>query len=236
MIGKLYKKVLDILRSNNPVTRWLWGIPVQRKLIPYTWDVTTLVLKRTIDESLPAGPFSYLDMGCGHIGLLAQYIKRRRPDATVVAVDFYPEFAENARATIEANGLDIAVRQSDLFSTIGDAFDLITTNFPYKPAKLAQDGVEFPVTTFSGADGGHTTRRFLAEAHEHLTPRGTVFMGINCFFLSEALAQEIITEAGWSVVRTVRVRFNTARVFVIRSARSPLESSADAALRYPQAR
>jgi methylase of polypeptide subunit release factors len=233
--GKLYKKILDILRSNNALTRWLWGIPVWQKLIPYNWDVTTLVLKRTIDESLPQGPFTYLDMGCGHIGLLAQYVKRRRPDATVVAVDVYPEFAENARATIEANGLDIAVRQSDLFSTIGDAFDLITTNLPYKPAKLAHDGVQFPATTFSGADGGDTTRRFLAEAHERLTPGGTVFMGINCFFLSEALAREIITGAGWRVVRTVRVRFNTARVFVICSARSPLGSSIDAALRHPHA-
>jgi methylase of polypeptide subunit release factors len=217
MIGKVYKKVLDILRSNNAVTHWVWGVPIRQKVIPWTWDVTTLVLKRVLDDSLPAGHFNYLDMGCGHVGLLGQYVKRRRPDATVVSVDYYPEFAKNAGANIQANGLDIDVRQSDLFSTVGERFDLITTNLPYKPEKLAQNGIEWPATTFSGSDGGDTTRRFLAEAHQHLTSRGMVFLGINCFFLPEAMAREIITKAGWSVAQTVRRRFNTARVFVIRS-------------------
>jgi methylase of polypeptide subunit release factors len=217
MIGKVHKKVLDVLRSNDTVTRWIWGVPIQQKLIPWTWDVTTLVLKRALDESLPVGRFSYLDMGCGHVGLVGQYVKRHRHDASVVSVDLYPAFAENARANIAANDLDIDVRQSDLFSSVSERFDLITTNLPYKPERLAPDGIDWPSTTFSGPDGTDTTRRFLAEAHEHLTPRGVVFLGINCFFLPEAMARDIIAKAGWIVMQTVRRRLNTARVFVIRS-------------------
>lgn len=219
MIGKAYKRVLDVLRSNVTVTRWLWGVRVHQRKIPWTWDITTLCLKPALDQFHPSGHFTYLDMGCGHIGLLGQYVKLQRPDASVVSVDFYPEFADNTRVNVEANRLDIDVRQSDLFSNVSERFDLITTNLPYKPQHLAPDGIAWPATTFSGDDGTDTTHRFLTDAHDHLTSRGRVFLGINCFFLPESLARQVITKAGWTVESVVRRPFNTARVFVIRSSR-----------------
>ncbi len=219
MFGRLYKKGLDFLRSNTVITRQIWGVPVHERMIPWTWDVTSLVLKRAIEEHEPAGRFSYLDMGCGHIALLGQYVKRRRPDARVVAVDLYAEFADNARANVEANGLDIEVHQSDLFTNVEGRFDLITFNLPYKPEALAPPGVAWREATFSGADGADTARRFLAAGQDYLTPAGVVLCGVNCYFLPEPLARDVITRMGWVVDHTVRRRMNTARVFVIRPAR-----------------
>ena len=48
MIGKLYKIILDFIRSIDFLTQLIWKIKVQKKLLPITYDLTSLVLKKTI--------------------------------------------------------------------------------------------------------------------------------------------------------------------------------------------
>jgi release factor glutamine methyltransferase len=191
-------------------------------MIPFTWDVTTLVLKKALDEGLPPRAFDYLDMGCGHVGLLGQYVKRRRPDARVVACDVYPEFADCARENISANRVDIEVRQSDLFGSVPERFDLITTNLPYKATSQTESAApstrQWDKTTFSG-DGTETSRAFLEHAHAHLTPDGRIFFGVNCFYLPEPVCRDLVAASGYAVEWTVRRRLNTAIVFVLASKR-----------------
>lgn len=219
MLGMTYKKCLDAVRSNDRLTSWLWGVRIHRKMIPFTWDVTTLCLKKAFDQMVPTDPFAFLDMGCGHLGLLGQYIKTVRPDASVTAIDLYPEFAENARMNIDANRLDIDVRQGDLYDGIVGKFDVISFNPPYKP----DDGsvtLDYHATTFSGIDGMDATRRFLSGAHQFLTDRGRVFLGINCFFVPENICLKVIEEQNFMVDQIVYRRMNTARVFVLSPGRS----------------
>ncbi len=223
LFGRSGKRILDVIRSTDRLTQWAWGVSIHRKMIPFTWDVTTLVLKTALDGLAP-GRLRYLDMGCGHVCLLGQYVKRTHSGAEVISVDFYPDFAENARINAKHNNLDIEVRQSDLFSAVPEKFDLITTNLPYKPESKKSSGAKSTVmwdkTTFSGDEGADTSRKFLAEAHSHLEPGGRILFGVNCYFLSESRCLELIEQAGYAVETIVGRRFNTARVFVLSSHRA----------------
>ena len=214
VFGRLYKRGLDAARSNDRLTEWLWRVPVHHKRIPFTWDVTTLCLKKAIEANAPEGPFRFLDMGCGHLGLLGQYVKTAYSRAEVVSVDLYDEFVENARTNVRANGLDLDVHRSDLFADVEGRFDLITFNPPYKPDAGAPT-LDFPATTFSGPDGLDASRGFLADAPAHLTERGRVLLGINCFFVPESACREVIEGEGFDLRDVVTRRLNTARVFVL---------------------
>ncbi len=219
MFGKVYKYFIDILRSNDQVTAWLWGIRVHQKCIPFSWDVTTIDLKRAFDELLPEGSFCFLDMGCGHLCLLGQYVKIHRPDAQVLSVDVYPEFVQNAQFNAKKNRLLVDVRQSDLFERVSEKFDLIAFNPPYK-SKTGQNKLKYEAIAYSGADGTLVLRQFLKEAHDHLTMKGVVFLGVNCFFITEKLCLEIIAANNYVVEATVRRFLNTARVFILSSKRT----------------
>src|SRR5687768_18549234 len=116
--GRAYKRVLDVVRSSPPLTNLIFGIRVPNRIIPFTWDVTTLVLKKAIDRHIPDSGMSVLDMGCGHVGLLAQYVKRTKPSSIVVGAEIYPEFVENAELNARANGLSASFKQSDLYQSV----------------------------------------------------------------------------------------------------------------------
>ena len=48
MIGKLYKVILDFIRSIDFLTQLIWKIKIKKKLLPITYDLTSLVLKKAI--------------------------------------------------------------------------------------------------------------------------------------------------------------------------------------------
>lgn len=223
VFGKAYEKLFRIVQTkdrftafllNDRLTALVWGLPVHRKLRPMAWDLTTICLKKAIDRLAPDGAFRYLDMGCGHIGLLGQYLKKLRPDAEVISADVYTEFVENARHNAARNGLRIEFRQSDLFEAVEGSFDLVSFNPPYVPEAL-DDTTLYPKATRGGPDGTRVMRRFLEQAAGFLAPEGRIFLGINCFFVPEERCREIIRESGYSVEDVVRRPFNTARVFVL---------------------
>src|SRR5688572_7592651 len=136
--GRAYKRVLDVVRSSPPLTNLIFGIRVPNRIIPFTWDVTTLVLKKAIDRHIPDSGKAVLDMGCGHIGLLAQYVKRSKPSSMVVGADIYPEFVLNAESIARENRLDVTFKHSDLYESVNDKFDFILFNPPYVPLKSVE--------------------------------------------------------------------------------------------------
>jgi 16S rRNA (guanine1207-N2)-methyltransferase len=72
-----------------------------------------------------------IDFGCG-TGILAAMLKRRRPEARVIASDISAAAVESARDTAEVNGLDFEVVRDDGLAGQRDAsVDLIVLNPPF---------------------------------------------------------------------------------------------------------
>lgn len=213
--GRAYKRLLDILRSSPPITYLVFGIRINKRIIPFTWDVTTLVLKKAIDRHIPDSGKAVLDMGCGHVGLLAQYVKKTKPSVSVVAADIYPEFVENAESNARANGLSVSFTQSDLYESVGGKFDFILFNPPYVPLKDVKQ--DYPRSVYGGIEGTDTIQRFLAESRDHLTFDGRILLGANCFHVSEEKMNGIIQSHCYTLDAVETRRLNTARVFVLKS-------------------
>src|SRR5688500_18123522 len=163
--GRAYKSVLDVVRSSPPLTNLIFGIRVPNRIIPFTWDVTTLVLKKAIDRHIPDSGKAVLDMGCGHIGLLAQYVKKSKPSSVVMGAEIYPEFLKNAESNARANRLDINFKQSDLYQTVSGTYDFILFNPPYVPLKDVER--DYPKSVYGGVEGTDTIQQFLAESRRH---------------------------------------------------------------------
>jgi 16S rRNA (guanine1207-N2)-methyltransferase len=95
----------------------------------FTLDIGTRALMAVFDQ-LPNFDTA-IDFGCG-TGLLAAELKRRRPNARVIASDLSAAAVASARETAAANNLEIEVVRDDFLSTQPDASaDLIVLNPPF---------------------------------------------------------------------------------------------------------
>jgi len=107
-----------------------------------------------------------LDMGCGSGMLAKEAMKHARK---IVAADIDEEAVECCRK----QGIN-AVR-SDLFSNIGEKFDLIIFNPPYLPKDEKED--KKTAVALSGGKKGHEIiNRFLQEAKNHLNKNGRILI------------------------------------------------------------
>lgn len=118
-----------------------------------------------------------IDIGTGS-GAIAIAIAKHRPDLDIWATEYSPEALAVARKNIEANKLDITLRQADLFESINEKFDVVVCNLPY----LANDADLMPevqkepgVALFGGPDGLDIYRRFLTQLPAHLNPGSLLF-------------------------------------------------------------
>ena len=91
--------------------------------------------------------------------------------ADVVCGDINPRAVALARRNAAANGVDIDVRETDVYSNIEGRFDTIVFNLPYLPV---EDEGELAKAWSGGPDGLGPLPRLLAGAPEHLLPAGRV--------------------------------------------------------------
>ena len=223
MRKQLHSSLFDLVLSSSLISSviWnrhvharIWGIPVHRKLIATTWDLTSLCMKTAIDKHAPHGGFRFLDMGCGQVALLAQYTKRLRPQAEVMAIDIYSDFVANSKFNAERNGLAIDVRTGDLFEGVLEKFDLIALNPPYYP-EPEHVAYKYKLARYAGPDGTDVMRRFLTQASSHLARSGKLLLGFSSALVSMERCLELIREAGYSMEDVVRRRLNASRVLVL---------------------
>jgi len=125
-------------------------------------------------KDLPA-PRTVLDL-CTGSGCLAVLAARAFPRARVTASDISADAIAVARRNL-AGRKRIRLLRSDLFDALPGRFDLIVTNPPYVPARSmqrlpAEYRHEPALALGAGGDGLEVVRRILAQAGEHLTPRG----------------------------------------------------------------
>jgi release factor glutamine methyltransferase len=147
---------------------------------------STGVLAAEIERRKPIGR-SVLDVGSGSgaLSLIAA-----RAGATVTAVDINAEAVRATAANATANGLNIEVLQSDLFTAVrGRRFDLVVVNPPY----FAKDPVDDTERAwFAGADLGYFEQFFTGLA-EHLA--ASPQPGIALMVLSEGCDMNVISAA-----------------------------------------
>ena len=96
--------------------------------------------------------------------------------ADVVCGDMNPRAVALARRNAAANGVDIDVRETDVYSNIEGRFDTIVFNLPYLPV---EDEGELAKAWSGGPDGLGPLPRLLEGAPEHLLPDGRVVVVVS---------------------------------------------------------
>ncbi|HET6771134.1 MAG TPA: peptide chain release factor N(5)-glutamine methyltransferase [Actinomycetota bacterium] len=124
-----------------------------------------------------------VDVGTG-TGAVALAVKRRRPDARVVATDVSEEAIAVARANASRHSLEVEVLAGDLLSRVPEelrgAVDLIVSNPPYvTKAEYEELPVEVRAEPYEALVGGTDVHHLLAEeAPNWLRPGGWLVVEI----------------------------------------------------------
>lgn len=185
----------------------------------HIWDNTSLVLHRALRRYLRDGDF-VLDLGTGHIGLLAIYCSKIR-QVKVLAIDVNPEFIENARVVASASqAREIEFRQSDWFSSVDGHFDMIFGNVPYIPTQIGETQIyshDHPEIWDGGVDGLNAARTVIREAPEYLNDHGLLLLGLDTGFVSDlSMTQIIETSRDLELQAIIRSWISSSEVFVIK--------------------
>tara|TARA_B100002051_G_C16713905_1_gene628236 strand:+ start:271 stop:927 length:657 start_codon:yes stop_codon:yes gene_type:complete len=217
VLGKLFKIYLDCIRSIDFITEIIWGIKVKKKLLPITYDLTSLVLKKSIKIYLKKYNFNtHLDMGCGQIAILGQFHKKINPKAEILSADIYRDFLLNAKINSSFNNLEIKFSETNMFSNIDKKFDLITFNPPYVPISYKSKESKYEKISYSGEEGTIAIEDFLKEAHKFLTKNGIIFLGVNQFYVPFKNLNHIIESFGYYTLDIVKRWPHKCIVFVLK--------------------
>ena len=214
MNGKLIYKILKYIRSSKIITFVVWRIKIEKYLHDTFWDLTTLVLKKELNQNKEKN--KYLDMGCGQFAILGQYFKKINSYSDVTSIDVYKEFVENSIKNSIQNKNDINILQSNLFSNINEKFDLISFNPPYVPASTNNEKLEFPNIRYSDLEGIQTAKDFLSEAKKFLTPDGIILLGMNTFYVPQNVCVKLIKDNGYKLEKITKMKFNTSIVLKLK--------------------
>ena len=129
MIEKIYCYILNKIRESYWITLMIFKLKINRKKLALNWDMTTIVMKKAVDRYIADGNKEIFEMGVGHIGIIAQYIKKIYPSNIISGCDIYEEFVQNALYNAALNNLEINyfVTNAEEFSKKNKGgFDLIT--------------------------------------------------------------------------------------------------------------
>ena len=141
-----------------------------------TVDLGTRFLLGHLPQAAPDA-VDVVDLGCG-TGVVAAVVARERPSARVLASDESAAAVASARATAEANGVDVTVvRDLGLSQQPDDSADLVLLNPPFHSGATVHPGVARPL---------------FAEAARVLRPGGELWTVYNSHLEHKAVLQRLV--------------------------------------------
>jgi release factor glutamine methyltransferase len=206
-------------KFNSFISRRINGEPIaylvgEREFYSLRFEVTPAVLiprpetELLVDQALERiptrGPSKVLDLGTGS-GAVAIAIAKRRPLASITAVDFSDDALIVARMNAKYhNATNVCIVDGDWYTGVaGEEFDLIVSNPPYVAdgdPHLGQGDLRFEPRTalVAGADGLDCVRRIIDSAADHLIRGGWLLLE-HGYDQSEACCQ-LLRGAGFGEV------------------------------------
>jgi methylase of polypeptide subunit release factors len=215
----LWLSLVEVTRGMRlAVAGWHFGVDAVSILHDHIWDGTSLVLRKAIRRYANDGQ-RVLDLGTGHLGLLAVYCALTH-QVKSVAVDVSSEFIENARLVAVASHASlIDFRQSDWFSNVDGTFDLIFGNVPYIPTKVGKafkEAREYPEIWDGGGDGLYHERHVIANVARFLNSEGLFLLGIDTFYVPRSTTLTLIkARCDLELREIIRSRISQSEVYVI---------------------
>ena len=169
---------------------WLQNVPFTsdaRAIVPRSYIAELLVDAEeagTLDAWLSDRTHRVLDLCTGN-GSLAVIAAMAYPEIEVDAADISAAALELARINVARHDLGARIRvvESDLFTALPGAYDLILCNPPYVTAKSmaalpAEYRAEPALALAGGDDGMDLVRRIVAEAPRHLSADGVLVIEV----------------------------------------------------------
>jgi methylase of polypeptide subunit release factors len=176
------------------IAGWHFRVDAVSLVHDHIWDGTSFVLRKGIRRYARDGD-RVLDLGTGHIGLLAVYCACTE-SVEMVAVDVNREFVDNAMLVAKASfAPPIDFRQSDWFSNVDGTFDLIFGNVPYIPTDRGSSShyaQEYPEIWNGGNDGLAHERTILGQVARFLRPKGLLMLGIDTVYIPRVATLALI--------------------------------------------
>ena len=149
-----------------------------------------------------------LEIGCGS-GVMSIHCARN--GCVVTSGDINPRAVELTRRNAELNGVDIDVRETDVYSNIDGRFDTILFNLPYLP--VDEDGL-LAKSWSGGPDGLGPLPELLEGAPEHLNPNGRVVVIVSSLMDTPAL-WNLIGDLRYEVIGELKLFFEKLSVLEI---------------------
>jgi len=216
LLLRINRVIRRCLFSRRSFIRAVFGARMVAPFAVQTYCEWPSILQRLVVKRYIHPGARILDMGAGAHALLAIFIKKRFPGASVLASDVVPERVAWAGRTVEDNGVDVSCVRADVFKGLSGRFDLILFAPPVIPTgELAELGLEWKShpglgvrrcwSGDGGPDGLDIIRVFLKEVSSRLTPNGRAVLSINPIYCRAVRAVGLARDAGLVVQRIHRL-------------------------------
>lgn len=228
---RVNKMLAPRIRNSRLMTRWLFGVDVQKGRRVQYWDYTTLVFRQALLKHVQPRSRT-LEIGVGEHAILSIFLCKH-VEVTAFGVDLEQSAVEHACRAVNKNAVNVDLRQSDMFEACTGTFDVVFWNPPYVPRDAPAKGVIggiSAVATDGGSDGMNLIRRFIDCVPDYLTDNGRVLLGFSSFYVETDSIKNLVAQSALEIEEFITAFPNPSKVCVLRLTKKALPEDEYAAM------